>query len=468
MGHPARRRFGDPVLAAVVAVPAQAAAAARRTAVERRGRRRSTGGLHPGGANPGRFRGDPRRAHSRPPSTLPAENFLVEPRAASTGPALVWATLEAARRDPEATVISMHADWIVRDPAAFVATAATALDTADPPSPAGDGRHRSVAPGDRIRLHRAGRAARLGGARGGAVRREARRRPRARPDGRGCALEQRTLRLARGRPPPRSDACTPTRSRRTCRCSIAGDVAGFFRDVREVSIDVGVFERSDSVAVVAGDFAWDDIGTWEALARVRPRDRRGNVTHGPVTLVDCSDCIVWNDGPPMVLSGVHDLVVVHANDADAGARPRTRARPQAHARRAARRRARARVTMSALYLLEPDCAGCCVGAVRRGGPTSANCAPACGGCANGGSGRSAPAPPASSHRTSPDITSCTDRPWLDRRRDRRARPGSPTRPSHPSCRCERVGGTRRLLHGGTDGRVAPRRRTALGGPVRPW
>ncbi|HEY8062710.1 MAG TPA: sugar phosphate nucleotidyltransferase, partial [Gemmatimonadales bacterium] len=62
--------------------------------------------------------------------TLPAENFLVEPRAASTGPALVWATLEAARRDPDAAVISMHADWIVRDPAAFVASAATALGTA--------------------------------------------------------------------------------------------------------------------------------------------------------------------------------------------------------------------------------------------------------------------------------------------------------------------------------------------------
>src|ERR1017187_22939 len=61
---------------------------------------------------------------------LPIENFLVEPRAASTGPALVWATPEAARRDPDATVISMHADWTVRDPAAFVASAATALDTA--------------------------------------------------------------------------------------------------------------------------------------------------------------------------------------------------------------------------------------------------------------------------------------------------------------------------------------------------
>jgi mannose-1-phosphate guanylyltransferase len=90
-------------------------------------------------------------------------------------------------------------------------------------------------------------------------------------------------------------------------------VAAFFGQVTPISIDVGVFERSGAVAVVRGDFPWDDIGTWEALARVRPRDRSGNVVQGAVTLLDCQDCIVWNDGPPMVLSGVSELVVVHAN-----------------------------------------------------------------------------------------------------------------------------------------------------------
>src|SRR6478752_7393118 len=33
---------------------------------------------------------------------LPAHNLLVEPRAASTAPALIWATMEAQRRDPDA------------------------------------------------------------------------------------------------------------------------------------------------------------------------------------------------------------------------------------------------------------------------------------------------------------------------------------------------------------------------------
>ena len=243
---------------------------------------------------------------------VPRENFLIEPRAASTGPALVWATLEASRRDPDAAVVSMHADWTVNDPTAFVATAATALGTASrhgvlvtvgmvPSRP--DTGCGYIVPGERLDnasrrvekfIEKPDAALALDLMAEGALW--------------NSGLFAWTAADLRREVMAHTDEIAPWLPRLE-----AGDVAGFFRDVREVSIDVGVFERSNTVAVVAGDFAWDDIGTWEALARVRPRDRRGNVVHGPVTLVDCSDCIVWNDGPPMVLSGVRDLVVVHAN-----------------------------------------------------------------------------------------------------------------------------------------------------------
>jgi mannose-1-phosphate guanylyltransferase len=90
-------------------------------------------------------------------------------------------------------------------------------------------------------------------------------------------------------------------------------VAEFFQAVTAVSIDVGLLERSPEVAVVPGHFTWDDVGTWDALPRVRARDPRGNVAVGPVYLVDAEDCVVWSDGDPVVLSGVRDLVVVRAN-----------------------------------------------------------------------------------------------------------------------------------------------------------
>lgn len=244
---------------------------------------------------------------------VPADNYLIEPRSANTGPALVWATVEALRRDPDATIISMHADWAIRDASAFVATAATALDTAT--------RHRRlvtvgvvpsrpdtgfgyIIPGDRLDaaartvdrfIEKPDAARALDLMASGAYWNS------------GLFAWRATDLLAEVR------SRTPEIAHYLPMLE-AGDIAGFYRDVREVSIDVGVFERSDSVAVVPGDYAWDDIGTWEALARVRPRDRHGNVVYGAATLVDCSDCIVWNDGTaPIVLSGIRDAVVVHAN-----------------------------------------------------------------------------------------------------------------------------------------------------------
>jgi mannose-1-phosphate guanylyltransferase len=244
---------------------------------------------------------------------VPVANYLIEPRSAGTGPALVWATVEAARRDPEAAVISMHADWAVRDGAAFLATAASALDTAI--------RHQRLVTVGMV-------PSRPETGFGYIV-------PGARLDGTAQAVERfvekpdaaRALDLmAEGAlwnsglfawraTDLRAEVLLHTTEIAPYLPSLeAGDVERYFHDVRAVSIDVGLFERSTRVAVVAGEFPWDDIGTWEALARIRPRDRRGNVVHGAVTLVECSDCIVWNDGPPMVLSGVHDLVVVHANE----------------------------------------------------------------------------------------------------------------------------------------------------------
>jgi mannose-1-phosphate guanylyltransferase len=80
-----------------------------------------------------------------------------------------------------------------------------------------------------------------------------------------------------------------------------------------VSIDVGLLERSHAVAVLPGHFDWDDIGTWEALTRVRSKDESGNVGVGPVTFVGSGDCVAWSDGIPIVMGGVHDVIAVVAN-----------------------------------------------------------------------------------------------------------------------------------------------------------
>jgi mannose-1-phosphate guanylyltransferase/mannose-6-phosphate isomerase len=74
-------------------------------------------------------------------------------------------------------------------------------------------------------------------------------------------------------------------------------------------------ERTERAAVIAGDFRWSDIGSWDALFEIRPRDAEGNVLHGPVVTLDARDCVVHSEQRLTTLIGVKDLVVVATPDA---------------------------------------------------------------------------------------------------------------------------------------------------------
>jgi len=243
---------------------------------------------------------------------LPAENFLIEPRAASTGPALVWATSEARRRDPDAEVLSLHADWAIGDAVAFQRTADAALSAARRcdrlvtvgivPSRPETG-YGYIIPGKDLQ---------------GEVREVAR--FVEKPDAAtaldlmaaGALWNSGLFAWTAARLLQEVAAHTPELAPHLAALE-HGDAEAFFQSVTPVSIDVGVLERSSAVAVVSGAFAWDDVGTWQALARVRPKDPHGNVVVGPAVLHDSKDCVVWAERDTVVLHGVQDLVVVQAN-----------------------------------------------------------------------------------------------------------------------------------------------------------
>lgn len=86
---------------------------------------------------------------------------------------------------------------------------------------------------------------------------------------------------------------------------------GFFGAVpTTISVDVGVLERSSRVLVLPGDFAWDDVGTWAALRRVRACDASNNALRGSVHAVQSHDNVVHAESGTVVLYGVSNLVVV--------------------------------------------------------------------------------------------------------------------------------------------------------------
>lgn len=92
-----------------------------------------------------------------------------------------------------------------------------------------------------------------------------------------------------------------------------GAVEEFFERAPPLTIDVGLLERTDRVAVLPAAFDWDDVGAWDAVGRTRTADAAGNVLVGEAHAVETTDCIIWSEEGSTVVFGMQDVVVVRAN-----------------------------------------------------------------------------------------------------------------------------------------------------------
>jgi mannose-1-phosphate guanylyltransferase len=250
-------------------------------------------------------------------------NLLLEPRAAGTAPVLAWAAAELERRDPDAVMISLHADHVIHPPEAFRALLADAAELAV--------RHRRLftigAPPTRPETGygyiRVGEPL---GAPQDAVDHAV-----ATPAYEVACFVEKPDRetaeryLAEGgylwntglfvwraadlldeleRHTPELGALIPILR--------AGGAREFFEGAPTLSIDEGLLERSDRVGVVRATFDWDDVGAWDAVYRARPQDAHGNATVGEAYAVETKGSVLYADEGPIVAFGVEDLIVVRS------------------------------------------------------------------------------------------------------------------------------------------------------------
>lgn len=107
--------------------------------------------------------------------------------------------------------------------------------------------------------------------------------------------------------------------------NIAGDIgtanfqrnfAVHFEKIQGKSIDFAVMERHNNVVVVEAPFSWDDVGSWQAIARLIEPDAQGNAVDGPFLSIDSSNMIIRSESNHLVVTiGMNDTIVVHTPDA---------------------------------------------------------------------------------------------------------------------------------------------------------
>ena len=92
----------------------------------------------------------------------------------------------------------------------------------------------------------------------------------------------------------------------------------FYRSAEKESVDYGIMERSRRVSAVAGGFQWDDIGSWESLARITgARLTPGTTAAGDrIFEQECRDSIIVNRSPhALAVIGCSATAVIATGDA---------------------------------------------------------------------------------------------------------------------------------------------------------
>ncbi|MBI4521278.1 MAG: mannose-1-phosphate guanylyltransferase [Gemmatimonadetes bacterium] len=248
---------------------------------------------------------------------LKDENVRVEPVARGTGPALAWAAWQISRQDAAAVLVSLHADHVIEPAEDFHTVIRRAADVAR--------RHQVLVT---VAVEPSRPETGYGYIRPGAL---------LEPEVSGTPSAYRVAAFVE-KPEPDVAVDFVRRGYLWNSGLFAWPVALFLREMREraveladawpfleagdtdrffassptISVDEAVLERSPRVAAVRASFRWDDVGSWESVARLRPADEDGNVGIGECYLVESGGNVVYAGGEPAVLFGVHDLIVVRA------------------------------------------------------------------------------------------------------------------------------------------------------------
>jgi mannose-1-phosphate guanylyltransferase len=92
--------------------------------------------------------------------------------------------------------------------------------------------------------------------------------------------------------------------------------------VQSVSVDYGIMEKADNVALLEAQFSWNDVGSWAALGKIWPQDEKGNALSGgtsparrKILAIDSAGCLIRGEEKLIAVIGLKDTIVVESGNA---------------------------------------------------------------------------------------------------------------------------------------------------------
>lgn len=86
--------------------------------------------------------------------------------------------------------------------------------------------------------------------------------------------------------------------------------------IPSTTIDTGVMEHAERIAVVPAEMGWSDVGDWSNLGDLIEQDDLGNSVKGDLVQIDTANSIVWSESRRMIATiGIENVVIVDTKDA---------------------------------------------------------------------------------------------------------------------------------------------------------
>jgi mannose-1-phosphate guanylyltransferase/mannose-6-phosphate isomerase len=88
-----------------------------------------------------------------------------------------------------------------------------------------------------------------------------------------------------------------------------------YSGLEPISVDYGIMERGDRVAVIPAKMGWSDVGSWQTVRELLDKDQNGNVLQGDVLALDTTNSLVRSEDRLVATLGLEGLVIVDTTDA---------------------------------------------------------------------------------------------------------------------------------------------------------
>jgi mannose-1-phosphate guanylyltransferase len=92
--------------------------------------------------------------------------------------------------------------------------------------------------------------------------------------------------------------------------------AEVWSNLTESTIDQGIMEHAERVAVVPAEMGWSDVGDWHGLGELIEQDSVGNSVHAEIIQFETRNSVIWSETQRLIaLIGLENTVVVDTDDA---------------------------------------------------------------------------------------------------------------------------------------------------------